>query len=85
MPDYLDSEFAAPAGAEAPLVIGYIVALTLFALAWSNLSAPTVGRTELRSAARAQAQKHETAFKKDQILLAGRYSKRPGSDRPYGA
>jgi hypothetical protein len=56
----LDCEFAESAGAEAPLVIAYITALTFFAFAWSNFSLPAIGIMELQPAAIAKStQKRE--------------------------
>jgi hypothetical protein len=56
----LDCEFAESAGAEAPLVIAYIAALTFFAFAWSNSSLPPSGIMELQPAAIAKsAEKRE--------------------------
>jgi hypothetical protein len=51
----LDCEFAESAGAEAPLVIAYMAALTLFAFAWSNSSLPPTGIMELQPAAIAKS------------------------------
>lgn len=51
----LDCEFAKSAGAEAPLVIAYIAALTFFAFAWSNSSLPATGIMEWQPAAIAKS------------------------------
>jgi hypothetical protein len=50
-----EGEFAESAGAEAPLVIAYIAALTFFAFAWSNSSLPAIGILELQPAAIAKS------------------------------
>jgi hypothetical protein len=51
----LDGEFAESAGAEAPLVIAYMAALTLFAFAWSNSGPPPTGIMQLQPAAIAKS------------------------------
>jgi hypothetical protein len=54
------SEFANAAGAEAPWVVAYAVALALFAIAWSNFSAPATSILELKPIAPAErSQKSE--------------------------
>ena len=60
MSNYGGSEFANFAGAEAPLVMAYAVALALFAIAWSNFSAPATSILELKPIAPAErSQKSE--------------------------
>ena len=63
----LDCEFAKSAGAEAPLVIAYMAALTLFAFAWSNSSLPPTGIMELQPAAIAKS-----AQKRDKLVQQAR-------------
>jgi hypothetical protein len=73
MSNHGGSEFTNSAGAEAPLVIAYAAALALFAIAWSNFSAPATSILELKPMA--PAERSQTSEMQNDVVYGSRQSR----------